>query len=1122
MEKKFKLSPVFRESQQIISVMRLTAVLLIVFFIQAQALGMAQTVSMSGKNITLRQIFGSIKKQTGYVVIGKKEIFYSAKPVSLSLSNTPLKQALNEVLKDQQLEYTIQGRTIMLSAKVSPITAPKVKKMLLWPEQLSAITGDVRDADGAPVPSANIQIKGSMKGVSANASGHFTISGINQEDILVISAIGYSTLEISYAKVKALDEGQEIFINDSKVIKSGTDSFVFYLATQVSRLDEVQIISIGYGTVKKKDLTGSVSSIGSGDLNTGVNAALTSAIQGKAAGVNILPNSGQPGANAVVRIRGGTSITAGNNPLYVIDGVPVAFSEDSYTSAANPNFAQVMTKSASNPLNMINPSDIESVDILKDASATAIYGSRGANGVILITTKQGKKGKNTIDIDMYGSVSSLRKKLPILSADEYRAALKAHPEVKNWNDYGASTDWQDEIFRDAPSQSYDVSMTGGNSQTNYRASINYFDQKGIIISSGMNKLTGRVNISHTFSDRLKMSFNLANVLENHDNVPNPETSGSDAYTGVIKDALRFNPTSPVREADGKFAEYSIFLNNPVAEATQIQDKTDIKRMLGNITADLKLTDYLTFRVNAGITEENVFRGTYMPKSILLGAQYNGSATQQTNHSSSKLLETNFNFNKAIGINHVVSGVLGYSFQDFAYRNLFTQSQNFISDATSYNDLDAGTVFYAPISGKYGNTLISFFGRANYNLSQKYLLTATVRRDGSSRFGANNKWGVFPSAAFAWRIIEENFLKNNSAISDLKLRLSYGVTGNQDIGNYISIPTLSAGTQRYMFGNKIITAIGANQYSNPDIKWESTAQSNIGVDFGFLKNRVTGTIDLYYKKTSDLLLNFSLPSPSEVNSTVANVGSIENRGIELALNARVLDNGMFKWNIYGNFSRNRNKVLSLSNDKWFAKDIATDREPNGGSTTQIIRVGDPFGTYYGKKYLGPDENGKESYLDENQDGIPDLVIIGKSQPDFFYGFGTNLSYGGFKLDVFLRGVEGVDLYNATAQENRLITKLPMNILKSALDDGLVFGATPNIYSSKYIEDASFLRLENVQLNYNIKAGNAKWIKKASIYISGQNLFVITKYTGYDPEVSRGVDYNVYPRPRIISLGTQLQF
>lgn len=804
-------------------IMKLTSFLILFLTLQMSASVWSQTTNMSVKlkNSTLQELFLKIEKSSNYRFFYNNDEVDVNQLISVDAEGKTVGKILELAFEGLPYSFKELDNNLILIERNGAIPNSIGTTM----QQQKTVSGKVTDSSGSSLPGVSIVVKGTTTGTITDTNGNFSLSNIPTN----------ATLQFSFVGMK----GQEITVGNKTVINVEMEEEAF-------GLDEV--VAIGYGSVKKSDITGSVKTLANDQFNAGVVMAPEQLMQGKVAGVNITMQSGEPGANSNVLIRGANSISFSNSPLYVIDGVPVGFNAGNFSNAANDR----MTTVSNNPLNMLNPSDIESINVLKDASATAIYGSRGANGVILVTTKKGKAGQNSIGYEGSYGVSSLRKKLDVLSATDYRKYMKDNA-VTGWEDGGASTDWQDQIYRTAITQSHSLSLNGGNDKTNYRASVNYTNQDGIIIASNLEKYTGRININHkAMDDRLTIGLNLTNAFLKNHNPANPEGAGGASSGGTIRDALRNDPTYPVRDASGAYTWHGVNNENPVEETLVRADNTETYRYMGNGTADYKIFDFLNANVNIGFTKENVDRYAYQPITSRIGSVYHGRGSHESRASNSKLLETNLVFNKTFG-KHSINALGGYSYQEFVYTNSFMESSNYLSDATSYNAIHSGNKStWNLYSGKQSNKLVSFYARATYDYNGKYLLTATLRRDGSSRFGANQKWGNFPSAALGWRVSEEDFLKSSNFISNLKLRIGYGVTGNQEIGNYGSLPILSTGGQ-YIINGNFVGAVYPTQYANPDLKWESTSQANIGLDFGMFKNRLTGTIDVYKKTTNDLLL-----------------------------------------------------------------------------------------------------------------------------------------------------------------------------------------------------------------------------------------------------------------------------
>ena len=1082
-------------SKQTKRIMKLTLFLSILTISQLWATEMySQMTKLTLKleDVKISDALKEIENQSEFFFLYSPKLIDVERKVNITADKEPIKDILSDIF-GENVKFAVYDRQVIITP--SDIKIPSTVM------QQPKITGKVTGKDGTPMPGVNVVVTGTIQGTTTDVAGKYSIEVPTGSKSLTFSFIGMESQTISIGILTQIN-----------------------VTMAVSEIGLEEVVVIGYGTVKKSDVTGSISSLTVDNLSGGMVTAPQQAMQGKISGVNITLNSGEPGANSSVRIRGGTSINASNSPLYVIDGVPVAFDESSFQTASSRQ-----TRSANNPLNMINVADIKSIDILKDASATAIYGSRGANGVIIITTKEGIAGRSKISYDTYLGVSKIRKKLDMLTGEEFRSYINTQPAIKNWTDGGTETDWQDQIFRTAITHSHSLALSGGDSKTNYRASVNYSNQQGIIIKSALQRMVARININHTaFNDRLTLKLFLSGAMLNNNTGVNPESTGGQYDGGIIRDALIQDPTYPVKDENGNYTWRGVLNQNPVEQANTLKDITETFRNLGNFTLDFKLTNSLTFNTNIGFTKEYVDRYFHAPKSSRVGADYKGLASHLIRNNYSKLLETNLFFKKIIKQKHDINAVLGYSFQEYFYTGAYNYATNFISDAISYNNLGSGLNQYPVESSKNSNRLISFYARATYGFDNKYLLTATVRQDGSSRFGANNKWAIFPSMAIAWKLTEEEFLKDNNVLSNLKLRAGYGVTGNQGIGNYLSLPTLSAGGYYYIIGGTAYVAVGPDQNYNPDLKWESTGQMNIGLDFGILNDRISGSIDFYSKKTKDLLLRFDVPSPAEVSTKMANVGGVENKGVEFELQGVVLSKENVNWEIYANLTHNSQKVTSLSNDEWKVTEIYTGSSRAAGFnvSTQIIRPGEPLGTFWGYKYEGVDENGVQKFKDLNNDGkiLPgtDRMIIGCSQPDLLYGIGSKINYRALSFDFFFRGISGNQILNSTAMFTQNISGLPgWNVPKEALDDGVKYGEG-NKYSSEWIQDASFLRLENATLGYNVNLKSTKLFSKVYLYITGQNLFVLTKYTGFDPEVSDGVDFMTYPNPRTYMMGLSVEF
>lgn len=950
------------------------------------------------------------------------------------------------------------------------------------------VTVVVNDQAG-PIIGANVIIKGTTNGNMTDLNGRTVLENVPDQAVLVISYIGYLTKEVSLQK------------NQTEV--------VIELLEDSEILDEVVIV--GYGSVKKSDATGAIEVLKSSDFNKGVITSPESLFKGHIAGVQVTSTSGQPGANTNVRIRGVNSISASSEPLYVIDGVPI---DNSRSTLSVGNDAGLNNLSI-NPLSMIPASDIESMTVLKDASATAIYGSRGANGVILITTKGGKDGIRSVSYSGSVGFSQVANKIDILSADQYRQYV---PDATGT----ASTDWQDEIFRTAVVHEHNVTFSNGNKNTSYRASLSASGQDGIIIGTGMDRYSLRFNLTHKmFEDRLIFNLNATNTYYKLDNVLEQQTGGANG--GIINNALKANPTEPVYKADGSFNEYAETVRNPVAMAKQMSDKSRGDRFIGNADATYYFLPKTLFgKINLGYDVDNINRKAYQPIHSKAAENVEGRAVTESNRYSNYLLEGYLTFDKTFNKIHALNVVAGYSWQEFNNYISTVRAEGFVNDNLGANNVGGARTQEAR-NNQEKNRLISFYARANYNLMDKYMFTATVRRDGSSRFGPNNRWAVFPSGAFAWKIKQENFLKDVSFLDDLKLRLGYGITGNQDIGNFRYSQTYSINSKEgTSFGGVAYPSYGITAIANPNLKWEQTAQFNVGIDYAFFNNRLRGSLDVYNKKTSNLLLTIDAIQPAVSSTYLDNIGAMVNRGVEFSLDAAVISTKDFYWDANLNVAYNKNEVTELYNNKDIVYGVVSGAGASGN--TQILRVGESVGSFYGRRFIGI-ENGKEIFASDERE------VISNALPDVIIGFNNSFKYKDWDLSVCLRSNLGVSVYNNTRAELAQGSRLPG---QNTNIEGAEFhkaGGGGTVYSSsRWVENAAFLKLDNITLGYNFSL--PKVIKNGRIYVTAQNLFTITSYTGYDPEVSNvssdkdvkaiGIDYCSYPQARTFTLGLNINF
>lgn len=944
--------------------------------------------------------------------------------------------------------------------------------------QQKDVKGIVLDVNGEAVIGASVVAVGNSNiGVITDLDGNFHLRVPE----------GTKRLRFSYIGMRA----SEVDIPTNGVMK---------VILQDESIALKEVVAIGYGTARKKDLTGSVTNLSTRNFNKGVVTSVNQMIAGQVAGLVVTKPGGDPTSGETIRLRGTTSLLGGNSPLIVIDGVPGA------------------------SMNIISPEDVESISVLKDASAAAIYGARSANGVIIITTKKGREGKASISYNGYFSIENIANNLNMLSAEEWRQYVKENNLTAT--DYGGDTEWHKEIFRTGYSQSHNLSLIGGSKACKYRAGITFLDQKGIMLNNDLQRFNANFSLEQkALNDKLTVNLSLNGTFEKWHDVPD-----GNIYTY----AYNLNPTMPVFDESGDYMEEDGMLNyNPIAVLNQVISDKGRNFLQGRVAIDYKILPYLSFNVNGSLSKNNFLWGYYASKESRTGKTSGGIAKRSTSEDNQSLFESSLVFDKTLYNNHKLNAVLGYSFQEFFNEGFNAQNRDFVTDLFQYNNLGAGNNLLPSdvSSSKESNRLISMFGRLNYSYNSRYLMTATIRRDGSSKFGVNNRWGIFPSVSVAWRISEEHFMRKISFLEDLKLRMSYGITGNQEIPNYKTIATYGTGGYYFSNGN-FYTQYTPNQNANPNLKWEQTSQFNIGLDFSLWNGQLRGCIEYYNKYTKNLLYDYPVPTPPYQYATmIANVGEVSNKGLEISLNTILMKNRNFQWEMGVNFARNLNVLETLSNDQFQRDVVYTGARTITGleETSQILKPGLPIGTFYGAKYIGKDDNGIFQYEDISGDGkfvyADDRTDIGCAQPDFTLNMNHSFQYKQFSCSFLLRGVFGNDVLNGTSLYLSDVNRLPGG---NILDVGLNKAKQKMVYSSYYIEDGSFVRLDNIQLAYNVKLGKKSLIDNLKINLTANNLFVITKYSGIDPEVAQdglvfGIDArNYYPKTRSFSLGLHIDF
>lgn len=952
-----------------------------------------------------------------------------------------------------------------------------------------SVKGIVTDMDNEPLIGVNVKVIGENTGTSTDIDGQFSLN-CPPESRLEFSYIGYVTQQLSAR------QNMTIIMQEDAIL-----------------LQETVVVGVGYGTMRKSDLTGAITSVSKDDFKQGVVTSAEQLLQGKVAGLSVVQGSGDPAAGATVRLRGGTSLSAGNSPLVVIDGIPGV------------------------DMNTVQPSEIVSIDILKDASASAIYGSRGANGVIIVTTNRSASDteRSSMEYNGYVGVGTVAKNMDLLSANQWRGYVREN-NIAGAIDYGGNTDWQEELQRTAISQSHNLFFTNISKNGGYSASFTYLNSQGVIENSGMERLSGSI-AAHQYALDRRMKLE-AGVTGNFDKW-NP------VDTRIFERAANLNPTVPVYDRNGNYSSIGgTNTENPVELNNNRFADDSRHRFLGYGKLEVKLTQELKASANASYEYNSRQRRFYVPTyAIMEGQAEKGRGERSLGDYTVKQIETYLNYDKELNEKHRLSAVLGYSYMDNIYEGFGSTRRGFDTDAFLYNNLAAGADYRAGdvYSYKGRSALASFFGRVNYNFMSRYMLTATLRNDGSSRFGENHKWGWFPSASAAWRLSEEGFMAGTTGwLDNLKLRLGYGVTGNQDgIGEYKSLSLLGADGASYYDPStgtwkKSYTPI---QNHNPDLKWESTAQFNLGIDFG-LFNRLTGTIELYSKKTKDLLWTYPVPQPPYlVGTMLANVGDLTNKGVELSLNANIMRRKDFTWDANFSIAYNKQEITKLSNEVFQDAGLQSGSLHGlrglSGIYAQIIKEGYPVGAFYGPRCIGLDKDGRY-VLNTDAEGNPVNEYLGSAQPKWNMGFAMNATYKNFDISIATYGMFGQKVLNATYMSMYDPTRLPaQNVPDDFLSSGI---KSDPVFSDYWVEDGSFFRLQSVTLGYSVDYFKRLGLQNVRLYVTGENLFNITGYSGVDPEVSTelvnpdtkeigspGIDrYNIYPRPRTLSFGLNVSF
>lgn len=1104
-----------RQHRKKLIVMRNTVLILLVSALQVLASGsyaQTKTISLDLKDVTIREVLYAIQNQSEFYFLYNSELIDVSKKVNITFKEEKVDEILIRLFNKQEVDFLIRDRYIVLT--------PVGGKAKLFDQ--FAVSGTVADASGQPLPGVTVVVKGTTQGTITNADGTFFLTNLSENASLVFSFVGMKTQEIAVAGQTRIDVRME---------------------EETIGIEEV--VAVGYGVTRKSDLTGSVSSVTSADFEKQPIIRFENALKGRAAGVQVQKPSGAPGAGMKIRIRGANSINGDNEPLYVVDGFVGA------------------------DIISLNPNEIASISVLKDASSTAIYGSRGANGVVLITTKSAKSGDAKIEFDAFYSLDQISKTYDLLGPVEYMETINARLEAVGRNPQFTAneisemaltggTDWQNEVFRNGGTQNYQLSFSGGTDKTQYYLSGTIADQTGIVLNSFYKRYGLRTNINTQLRDNFDVAFTMYTTYEESRN--NYTHNGRGDAAGA---ALIFSPNIPVWDEDAndytQSPSYGPIASNPVFYALErIFDNKELKT-ISNLKFNYNIMNGLILSVSGGAN--GLFVNRPFLKTAAPGSPKSITEAGHNNNYSWNLQNTNMlNYNNLFADKHKLDASAIYEQQIFVSRYNGNWATGFPTIALGYDNVGLGDT--RTVGSNYTNwSLQSFLGRLNYTFDDKYLFTATFRADGSSKFYGDNKYGYFPSGAFAWRISNEPFIQDITVIQNLKLRASYGLTGSQAISPYKTLSLLSLG-QNYSFNGTTNQMIGIAPgiAANPDLKWETTAQTNLGLDFGILEGRLSGSLDYYYKKTTDLLMNVNIPDYSGGGTLTKNVGSLENKGFEFFLAGVIADRAKLKLNTSINLSANRNKILDLGGET----EIFTD----GGYTSNtyaappfILKVGEPIGQFRGLVFDGLWQQheaaaaaeyglvpGDSKYIDVDNNksyGGEDMMHIGSSQPDFVWGWNTNLQYGNFDLSIFVNGVQGNHVWNQTRW---LIIGMGTDVESPTSTDILNrwtpentnttvagFSETNTTYaqSSLFVENGSFIRLNNITLGYTFPQNGLikNKLRNARLYVSAQNLFVITKYSGIDPELSstpnwsdvaQGIDNGTYPATRTFTLGLKIGF
>ncbi len=1071
--------------------MKLLIILLVLSVFNAAGSAYSQkTFSLNLENITVGEVLHEIESTSDYKFLYRTDFIDLNRKVDLRADNSGVEEILGMIFPSQDASFRVFEDNLIAITNNKPLLQQQV------------VTGQVTDAGtGEPLPGVNIMIEGTLTGTVTNIDGNYSLTVDVPDAVLVYSFVGYVTRRVTVGEQRTIDVA---------------------LSVDLAELDEVVVV--GYGTQRRREVTSSIATVREEDFNRGaVSQSPLQLVQGKIAGLAISRASGgDPTAGVQMQLRGVSTVRGDASPLIIIDGVP------------------------GGNINTLAPEDIESIDVLRDGSAAAIYGTRGNAGVIIITTKKGTPGRPVVSYSAYAYTETWLNKPELLNAADWRQlrtdyANSGNPllegKASSIVDYGADTDWFDEITRSTPfSNVHNLSISGGSETTSYYGSVNYRDLQGFIRESNNNILNGRLAVTHSgMDDRLIVQMNLSNTFRKANPVD----------YGVYRQAMQRNPTLPVYNDDGSFREESGWeLYNPVAQLYQVDRDQQRNELLASTQATYELMPGLRISATGALQRYNDLMGTYLHRDAFASVQggYQGEASRSSGQSVDRTFESTLNYNNVFDGIHSVTALAGYSYQDFMWEAFGARNRYFITNAFSYNNLGAG--LHLPDgryrggdvwSNKNSSTLIAFFGRVNYSYDDIYMLSASLRREGSSRFGADNKWGFFPAISAGWTLSRESFMQNVGFVSDLKLRIGYGITGNQGIPNYISLERLGA-QGMMLYDGEWISGFGPVSNPNPNLRWERKAETNIGIDAAFFNNVLAVNIDFYDRTTTDLLYQYAVPVPPNLHNRIwTNIGEINNRGVEFAMQSTPVQTGSFSWRTNFNISYNKNELVTLSNEEFQTRyqDLENIGAPGLNATPAFrLEEGQPIGNLFGWVHAGFTDDGRWLFWDEtgtqkltaSEIKYEDKKIIGNGLPKSWMGFTNTFSYGDFDLTVFLRGAFGFHLLNTRRIffENRIM--VPTNIMRSAMDSPVIDDPQ---YSDYYVERGDYVKLDNITLGYNIPVRSDRF-QMLRVYASGQNLLTITGYQGQDPEIgisglTPGMDYRwIYPSVKTFTFGVNVQF